>query len=121
MAQHSLALVGQRIRAEVDGLTAGPQRRYPARLRRRIVAYAEQRVREGVARARVGAELGVSDPTLTRLLGVAARGHRLRPVRVLADAPASSTREKVVVRGPGGIVVEGLDVAGVAALLQALS
>jgi hypothetical protein len=40
---------------------------------------------------------------------------------VLADPPAAPAREKVVVRAPGGVVVEGLDVAGVAALLRALS
>ena len=40
------------------------------------------------------------------------------PVRIIEDVPEHAD---VRVRGPRGIVVEGLDVAGVAALIKALS
>lgn len=122
MAHCSLSPNGRRIRDEVAGLASGRQRRYPARLQRMIVNYAKARLHEGVARVQVCTELGVSDPTLCRLLDRQAQNPRLRPVRVVADAAAVAAEvRKVVVKAPGGIVVEGLDIVGVAALVRALS
>jgi len=119
-----------RIRAAVAALTAGAQRRYPVQLQAQIAEYARERMEAGAARAQVVKEIGVSDPTLSRLLG--AKGRRRRPQRsvfrpVIVDpgaeraAGAAIHATSLVVRGPGGIVIEGLDVAGVAALIRALS
>ncbi len=111
----------QRIRADVASLTAGPQRRYPAALRRRIAAYARARLAQGASRGQVGVELGVSDPTLVRLLGEQRPTPRLRPVRVVSTREPAMGGSSVLVRAPGGVVIEGLDPAGIAALLRALS
>lgn len=109
------------IRNSVAQLSVGGQRRYPARLRARIVEYCRDRLQEGVSLTSVSSELGVSYPTLSRLLKEPERP-RLRRVRISApQAAASDVRAAVVVRGPSGIVIEGLDVAGVAALVRALS
>jgi transposase-like protein len=121
MAHQSLESVGRNIRSAVARLRAGPQRRYPARLRRRIVVYAEQRLSQGATRSKVGAELGVSDPTLSRLLRDGVQQTTLRQVRVVDDSQTAPGATEVVVTAPGGIVIAGLDVAGIAALVKALS
>ena len=90
-------------------------RRYPAPLRVRLVGLVRahpERSMTWLARA-----LDMAPQTLERI--VSAAPAPLVPVRVVArPAPASST---LVVRGPRGIVVEGLDVTGVAELIRALS
>lgn len=121
MAHANKSTRGQRLRAEVARLTAGSRRRYPAVLRRQIAHYAQSRLAEGVLRSELVDELGVSDPTLARLLEEARPEPRLRPVCVVPEAQARPSRSPIVVRAPGGIMIEGLDAAGVAALLRALS
>jgi phytoene dehydrogenase-like protein len=126
MVQLSLESRRQRIRAAVDRLTQGPQRRYPGRLRRQIADYAQVRMAAGASRALVVGELGVSDPTLSRLLADEAPRPRLRPVRVVADpGPATpqgaAASAMLTVRAPGGVVIEGLDVGGIVALVRALA
>ena len=127
------ALIQQRntIRQVASKLRRGPQRRYPTKLRREIASYARVRLAQGVARATVCEELGVSSPTVVRILseaetrrsGAATReavagSPAIRPVRVVAEAIDS---RRLVVRGPGGVVVEGLDLAGVVSVLRGLS
>jgi hypothetical protein len=121
MAQQSIESVARKIRSTVGGLKPGSQRRYPARLRRRIADYAKRRISQGVSRSRVCAELGVSYPTLTALLTNGSKSARFRPVRVVADVQRVPIGSQAVVKLPGGVIVEGLDVAGVAALMRALS
>ena len=111
----------QRIRAEVERLTAGRQRRYPPTLRRQIAQYARVRLAQGARRYELVGELGVSDPTLVRMLEEDRPEPRLRPVRVVPEREAPASRAPIVVRAPGDIVIEGLDAAGVATLLRALS
>lgn len=124
MARQVSEDLGSQIRAAVAALTAGPQRRYPPELRARIAQYARERMRAGAARGQVVKDIGVSDPTLSRLLGLKSRGQRPQrsPFRCVsvADRPASGGTP-LVVRAPGGITIEGLDAAGVAALIRALS
>jgi transposase-like protein len=90
------------------------RRRYPAALRARLIALVRahtERSMPSLARA-----LDMAPQTLERI--TAGARAPLVPVRVVAEPRANSA---LVVRGPRGIVVEGLDVVGVAELIRALS
>lgn len=121
MSQRSLKSRGAAIRRSVSALVSGPQRRYPPALLGRIEAYARARRAQGASNAQICREVGISAPTLVRLL--TAEAGTLRRVRVAGDTAAEGMPASVslTVRGPGGIVVEGLDVAGVAALVRELA
>ena len=120
MPRNLVAARRDRIQQAVSALTAGAQRRYPAQLRSRIAEYSRDRIEAGVALSRVCSELGVSHPTLVRILD--GRPAPMRRVRVARTKAAKiESRVALVVSGPGGLVIEGLDVDGVAALVRALS
>lgn len=109
-----------RIQQAVSALRAGAQRRYPVVLRSRIADYSREQIEAGVTLTRVCSELGVSHPTLVRILDE--RPAPIRRVRVARPRKTKpESRTTLVVRGPGGLTIEGLDVEGVAALFQALS
>ena len=91
------------------------QRRYPEALSRRIAALA--RSHPGRDPSSLARRLDMAPQTLARI--VASAPPVVVPVRVVGERAAAC--EGVVVRGPRGVVVEGLDVAGVAELLRALS
>lgn len=116
------------LRSEIANLP-GPKncRRYPEGLRARIVAYAQSRMAEGASTGRVAGELGMGEPTVGRFVGARRKRRRGRSVgfaslRVVepAQAPAASAG-RVVVRAPGGVVVEGLSVEELGRLLRELS
>ena len=95
--------------------TTKQRRRYPAALRARLTSFVRshpERSIRSIARA-----LDVAPQTLARIAAAAAPV--LVPVRIVDDAPAAGVR--VHVRGPRGIVIEGLDLAGVAALIRELA
>ena len=119
-AQASLITSRDLLRAAIAALVPdGTERRYPSALRAKIARYAAARLDQGASRAQVSAELGVSSPTLKRM--VAAPSPRLRLVRVTEGSKTPVPAVRLVVRGPAGVTIEGLDVAGVAALLLALT
>ena len=90
------------------------RRRYPAALCTRLLSFVRAHPeRSVVALAR---SLDMAPQTLARI--VASSSMALVPVRIIEDVPEHAD---VRVHGPRGIVVEGLDVAGVAALIKALS
>ncbi len=121
MPRNQLIARRERIRKSIAKLATGGQRRYPPRLRARIADYCRDRVQAGIPLTRACSELGVSHPTLVRMLEEA-KVPRLRRVRLVARKPTEpDAATSPVVRGPGGIVIEGLDVEGVAALVRALS
>ncbi len=96
----------------------GPGRRYPDELRRRGAAYLRARQAAGAPLSAILRELGVRRETLAGWAAPAAAKTRPRfvPVTVM-EAPAG----RIVVHGPGGVRVEGLDLAGVADLLRRLA
>jgi hypothetical protein len=121
MPRNPLIARRKRIRRSIAKLAGGGQRRYPQRLRGMIADYCRTRVDGGVPLTRVCSELGVGHPTLVRMLEEA-KAPRLRRVRIAAPKPNEPEAGLApVVRGPAGIVIEGLDVEGVAALVRALS
>lgn len=96
----------------------GPGRRYPAELRRRGAEYLRARQAAGAPLSAILRELGMRRETLAGWAAPAVPEARPRfvPVTVM-EAPAG----RIVVHGPGGVRVEGLDVAGVADLLRRLA
>jgi transposase len=101
---------------------AGPRgagRRYPVALRQMAAEYFRRRQVAGASVAAISRELGVKRHTLVTWTGAPVEPvpPRFVPVSVVADMLAS----KIVVHGPGGVRVEGLDVAGVVALLRGLA
>jgi len=99
----------------VSALPAHKGRRIPADLKEDLALYARSASAEGTGAGEIARRLGVSAPTVRRLLRSAPRGALLAVGTVeLASPPL-----RVMV--PGGLVVEGLDVDGVAALSRALT
>ena len=119
MPRNQITARQDQIRRAVAKLARGGKRRYPVRLRRRIADYARKQIEADVSLTQVSSDLGVSHPTLIRLLEEAPP--RMRRVRVAAPTRVTDSSAALVVRGPGGIVIEGLDVDGAAALLRALA
>lgn len=103
---------------------AGPRgagRRYPPAVRQLAVEYFRRRRAAGTTLASISRELGVKRHTLvgwTAAPEVAAATPSFVPVHVVTDALEGS---RIVVHAPGGVRVEGLDVAGVADLLRRLA
>lgn len=108
-----------RLREAVASLRSGPQRRYPTALRRRLAVYIRARLAGGGLQTAICEELGIGSPTFKTLQRESnSKAPRLRAVRVVEPQAPSPA---VTVRGPGGLVIEGLDLDGVAQLLRVLS
>jgi hypothetical protein len=121
MPRNPLTRRRERLQQAIANLTGGAQRRYPPHLRSKIVDYGGDCIHAGVPLTRVCAELGVSHPTLVRMLSEA-KAPGLRPVRVVQQKPTlPEPRPALLVRGPVGITIDGLDLDGVAALIRALA
>jgi len=89
-------------------------RRYPPALRARLAALAGAHPEQSVAS--LAKALDMAPQTLERI--VAEGRAPVLPVRVVSEQSKVST---IVVRGPHGIVVEGLDVNELAELIRRLS
>lgn len=96
----------------------GRGRRYPAEVRRRGVEYLRARRAEGAPMSAVLRELGLRRETLEGWDAPtpAKVKPRFVPVSVMEAAAG-----RIVVHGPGGVRIEGLDVAGIADLLRRLA
>jgi hypothetical protein len=95
----------------------GAGRRYPAEVRQRGAAYLAARKAAGAPMSAVLRELGLRRDTLVRWIGPGEPKARPRFVPVaVVEEPAG-----IVVHGPCGVRVEGLDIAGVAELLRRLA
>lgn len=100
--------------------TLGPRgrgRAYPQELLAKLVSYAAERRAQGATLLAIGGEIGISWRSLSRWLGerAASSSGGFQPVRVVQ--PRASA---LVVHGPHGIVIEGLDIDGVVELVQRL-
>ena len=108
----------------------GRGRRYPKRLQRRVVEHYRLRSSQGLSDREIAAELGIPWQTIRRW-------HEQTPQPAVAspDSPAfelvqivdpaaptaPSARSTLVVRGPAGLCIEGLDLDAVAELFRRLS
>jgi hypothetical protein len=90
------------------------RRRYPAALRSRLASFVRAHPERSVVS--LARALDMAPQTLLRFVGPMST--TLVPVHIVEDLAETAD---VVVRGPRGVVVEGLDIAGVAALFKALS
>lgn len=102
------------IKTAVEGLERrGRGNAYPKTLRDEIIAYTRQQREAGVTLVTIGSELGVPWRSLSRWT---ARVRRKRFARVELSVPVRA----LVVHGPHGIRIDGLDIDGVAELVRRL-
>jgi transposase-like protein len=96
-----------------------PTTTYPPELRILGLAHLKERRDAGASFREVAAELGVGNETLRNWIRPRRRrSSAVRPVSIASRAVLSAA---LVVHGPAGVRIEGLDVAAVAALLKELS
>jgi hypothetical protein len=117
----------ERLRAEIAALSeVRKARRYPAGLKRRVARWAAGEVASGASIAGLAMRIDIGEPTLTRFLDEARKKSAPVPmagfarVKVTKSEPAPSV-ERIVVRGPHGVAVEGLCIETLAQLLKRLS
>jgi hypothetical protein len=97
-------------------LELGPRGRgrpYPKGLLEKLLSYTVARRRQGAKLVEVAAELGMKDQTLSRWVGEKRAAKRFERVEVVAP-PATP----ILVHGPRGLRIEGLDIAAVAELVR---
>ncbi|MEM1031213.1 MAG: transposase [Myxococcota bacterium] len=104
---------------EIGQLTPGRGRRYSDELKRRVVAAVQREHAGGRSWSSCARALGIPVQTLSRWLEEVPLGLALRPVTIVAE-PVREEGEPILV-APGGYVVEGLDVYGIAELLRTLA
>ena len=96
----------------------GRGRAYPEHLRQQITAYLEARRAEGIAAKEAARELGMSLWTVLRWTRTPMQVPAFAPITIVG---APSALGAIVVHGPAGLRVEGLDLAGVAELFRRLA
>lgn len=111
------------IRAQVGRRGLG--NRYPDEVRRRATEYFHARRKQRISPAKICLELGIGIPTLRswttpKMERVEMLSSSFERVEIVG-APASSTKERFVVRGPGGLCIEGLDIDNLVELIRRLS
>jgi transposase len=98
---------------------------YPKKLRDEAVDYARERREQGTTWRLVAGELGIGIDSLTNWARLAERRGAKPEFRQVAlkqaEVAVSGPGGALVVHGPGGVRVEGLDVAGLAELMRRLS
>ncbi|MCC6812124.1 MAG: transposase [Deltaproteobacteria bacterium] len=91
-------------------------------MQRKAVAYLRARREHGASIEEVAREIGVTKGSLYRWQRepkqTRATQPALRPVQVMAALKPAAA---IVVRGPRGILIEGLDIGGIAELLAKVS
>lgn len=92
--------------------------RYPRALLEKILSYTVARRRQGATLLAVGGELGMNWKTLARWVGERKTASRFERVQVAV--PAAVAPSTLVVHGPRGLRIEGLDVGGVVELVRRL-
>ena len=90
-----------------------PGRRFPENARAVLVRYATEQRAGGLTTASIARELGLTVATLVAWLTPKSS---FVPVTVVPVQPGG-----IVVRGPHGVTIEGLDVDGLGRLLRLLS
>ena len=112
--------VRDELRQELSSLgPRGRGRPYPKELLQKLLSYAVARRRQGASIVAVATELGIHFATLARWLGEKKSGRRFERVDAGA-APKVAARSLcgLVVHGPRGLRIEGLDLDGVVELLR---
>jgi len=101
--------------------TLGPRGRgrpYPKGLLQRLLSYTVARRRQGAKLAEVATELGLNFGTLAHWVGERKSARFERVTVVAAPTTATQLPRGLVVHGPRGLRIEGLDLASVAELVR---
>src|SRR3954466_1058912 len=110
----------EELRVELSALgPRGRGRAYPKGLLEKLLSYTVARRRQGASIVEVASEVGINFRTLARWLGARKTG-RCGRVEVVAApvATAPAVAPTIVVHGPRGLRIEGLDLIAVAELLR---
>jgi len=108
----------EELKSELSGLgPRGRGRPYPKGLLEKLLSYTVARRRQGAKLVEVAIELGMQNQTLSRWLGEKRAAKRFDRVEVVA-AQAASIAAPILVHGPRGLRIEGLDIAAVAELVR---
>jgi hypothetical protein len=91
---------------------------YPKGLLENVLSYTVARRRQGATLLAIGTELGMSWRTLARWLSGRARTRGFDRVEVIRPTIAPAAPRPLVVHGPRGLRIEGLDIDGVAELVR---
>ncbi|MEI9947923.1 MAG: hypothetical protein WDO74_10865 [Pseudomonadota bacterium] len=95
----------------------GRGRPYPKGLLEKLLSYTVARRRQGAKLVEVATELGMQNQTLSRWLGEKRAAKRFDRVEVVA-VPPTTIATTILVHGPRGLRIEGLDIAAVAELVR---
>jgi hypothetical protein len=100
----------------------GRGKNYPRGLLEKVLSYTVARRRQGAKLIEVGDELGIGFKTLSRWLGRQGGQRQFRRVEVVTPTAVAATPAPmpVVVHGPRGVRIEGLDIGGIAELVRRL-
>jgi hypothetical protein len=119
-----------RLHAALSRVTgAGTGRRYPKRVQKRVVEYYRLRSSQGLSDGEIAAEVGIPSKTIQRWheqtpeATSQTQSPAFEPVQI-AEPVASAMhayRGTLVVRGPAGLCIEGLDLDTLAELVRRLS
>jgi hypothetical protein len=119
-----------RLRAALSRVVGvGRGRRYPKRLQERVVEYYRLRSSEGLSDGHIAAEVGIPWKTIQRWCEQIPQATNpthspaFQPVHIVEATaePLPAARGALVVRGPAGLCIEGLDVDTLAELVRRLS
>lgn len=100
-------------KAMAAGGVRRPGRRFPENAKEVLIRYAAEQRAGGRTTASIARALGLTAATLTTW---SAARPSFVPVTVMSELSGG-----IVVRGPCGLVIEGLDIDGLGRLLRALS
>ena len=110
----------EELRVELSALgPRGRGRAYPKGLLEKLLSYTVARRRQGASIVEVASEVGINFRTLARWLGARKTG-RFGRIEVVA-APVATTpavAATLIVHGPRGLRIEGLDLIAVAELVR---
>lgn len=106
------------LRAELAGLERrGRGHRYPPELRTRVIAYAVAHHADGATVKEIGNDLGMDWRTVQRWIeGEHVPGFE----QLIVHEGTPEGARRLVVHGPGGVCIEGLDLDTVVELLRKL-
>lgn len=109
----------EELRVELSALgPRGRGRAYPKGLLEKLLSYTVARRRQGASIIEVAAEVGMNFRTLARWLGER-KATPFGRVKVVAEPAASAAgAPMIIVHGPRGLRIEGLDLAAVAELVR---
>ncbi len=99
----------------------GPRNRYTATLRAQAARYGEARQKQGKSLKQAAQELGIAGKSLRHWSTSTSEVPEFHPVEVVQDEAARGrATTALVVHGPGGLRIEGMDVESLALLMRRL-